>query len=192
MSTQRNIRTYKKVIPANGEIEIQVAGNMFNVLKSAARFTIEFDESNKLDDVPEGASAKFGNDYEKVKLKSTIEQSVTIVLGFGNFTTATTQSVDTVNASLESPNSSDISSVALSGSTVVQLSGADTTRREIIISVPSDSDTGVLISQASAGISDGFLVEIGQVIGLATQSAIFAKSENGDDVRLNVIISRVV
>jgi hypothetical protein len=192
MNMQGSIRTYKKVIPANGQVEIQVAGNMFNVLKSQARFTIEFDESNKLEELPEGASAQFNNEYQMVRLKSVIEQSVTIVLGFGNFTTATTQSVDTVNASLESPNSSSISSIDLTGNSISAITNADAQNREVVISVPSDSDTGVLISQSSGQINSGFIVEAGQMIAIATKSAVFAKSESGDDVRLNIIINKVV
>ena len=192
MSQQRNQRTYNRTIPAGGQTEIEVQGNMFNVLQSSARFTIEFDESNKFDQVPEGASATFNNEYQRVRLKSAVEQTVVVVLGFGDFKTSTTQSVDTVNATLESPNQSSIGAVALADATVTLLTSAGAGNREVLVSVPSDADSPVLLSESAVGIDNGFLLEAGQGIAIASKSAVYAKSQNGAIVRLNVIINKVV
>jgi hypothetical protein len=192
MSIQKNQKTYKKLIPAGGQVILEVGGNMFNILKSQARFTIEFDESNRFEDVPEGATAKFAESYERVRLASAIEQTVVVVLGFGDFTTSSSQSVDTVNATLESPNQSAISSVSLSGATVATLTLAGDGNREVLVSVPSDSMTGVLLAESAAAIDSGFLLEAGQTIGIVTKAGVYAKSNSGATIRLNTIINKVV
>jgi hypothetical protein len=192
MSIQKNQKTYKKLLPAGVQVIIEVGGDMFNILKSDARLLIEFDESNRFEEVPEGATAKFSTPYQRVKLISAIEQSVVVVLGYGDFSTPSTQTVESVSATLESPNQSVISSVSLSGATVATLAGADNSNREVVVSVPSDSDTSVLLSQSAAAIGSGFILEAGQMIAIATKAGVYAQSLSGATVRLNTIINRVI
>jgi len=192
MSAQTSLRTYKKTIPAGGQIEIQVAGNMFNVLKSESRFTLEFDESNKLEEVPEGATARFSQPYELVRFRSKLEQTVVVVLGFGDFTTSSSVAVATVNASIEVPNSYAVNGLTVTGTQTVELQSESETNRQLIISLPSDSSCGLLIHNVLNSLASGFLLEAGQQLSVASTEQLFAKSENGDAVTINRIATRLI
>jgi hypothetical protein len=171
MSAQRNLRTYTKALTAGQSINIDVAGDMFAVLKSTSRFTIEFDESNVLREVPEGASSIFSNTYQKVTLKSDATQTVTLVLGFGQFDMSNSTQVASVTAAIAVPNSSQFLSASVD--TQIQLQPVDTDRQEIVISVPSNAPNGIRITDVTtASRTTGFLLEEGQTITIAGTSQI--------------------
>jgi hypothetical protein len=192
MSEQRNLRTYTKAIQAGQEIVIEVAGNMFHVLKSDGRFTVEFDESNRLEEVPEGASSVFSSAYQRVKLKSALTQIITIVLGFGQFTTSNTTAVANVNATINVANNTQFLSASVDAQ--AQIQAVDTQRKEIIISVPSNATNGIRITDiTTANREIGFLVEEGQSVTISGISQIRAASAvAGVTVAFTYILQKAV
>ena len=188
---QKNIRTTKIALNANVPHVIETAGNMFNVLKATADISMTFDESNRLNSLSKGANAEFVEQYSRVEIVSESTQTIEVVLGFGRFQTSGNATVDTVNVGIATADTFFIRRTIVSNSTT-QIVFPNATNKECILNVPSDADVGIYISDSTNNISsEGFLLESGMSINIATTQAIFARRAGNTDVEIGRIITRL-
>jgi hypothetical protein len=192
MASQKNLRTYTKALTAGQSIPLDVAGDMFALLKSDSRITIEFDESNVLREVPEGASSIFADSYQRVTLTSEASQVVTLVLGFGQFEMSNSTQVANVTASIAVPNISEFLNASID--TQVQLLPVESNRQSVLISVLSTATNGVRITDVTtADRTVGYLLEVGQSLTLSGSSQIrISSAVAGTSVDITYIVQKVV
>jgi hypothetical protein len=183
----RNFRSYTVSLTAGQEQEFNIAGEMFAVIESAGEFTLTFDETMRIAKTVAGMGGRFESIYSRVKLLSTTTQTVTLVLGFGEFNDARASVNATINTSI-SPSDTALNPADVTvGVAATAIVAANANRKEVLIHVPSDAANSIRVGSATVTAGAGLEVEAGSTIALNVECAIYAIRDGGSDVDVSII-----
>lgn len=159
--TARNLRTYTIALTAGQSSTLSVSGNMFSVVEASGEFTLIFDESNRFAKQSEGMGARFTQDYSKVEIMSSSSQTVTIVMGFGAYDSATVNA--SVNVTTEPANTSPATSdVSIPATTTTQVLAPSGNRKRVHIFAGETNIENLRIGcHSGVGASDGGILAPG-------------------------------
>ncbi len=182
---KKTLRTYTFNLIANQDNKIGVAGSGYFVIDNQSDFSIRFDESTVMNKATKGTGANFVSEYNEVTISSTVNQEVTIVLGYGDFKDARASINATISATIENSNSVLTYPDKVVTAVRTQLVAASNSRNEIEVGVPSDAVAAIRVGDSFTEANRGSRIEAGQTKFFTTSAAIFAISEGGDvDVSL--------
>ena len=185
--SNKNFRTYTISLTANQEYPLEVDGDMYAVIANTGDFTIRFDESNRLTNQSSGMGGSFPREYERVTLVSTTTQTVTIILGFGEFSDARASLNATVNATIEPSDTVDNTTDISVGATATLLKAADTNTKEVIIHVPSDAANSIRVGGASVSATSGVEVEPGSTLTISCEAALYGIRDGATNVSVSTL-----
>lgn len=155
------MRDYKFTLVANVPRSLNVAGNYFGVVEALGKIQIQFDDGVFIQrQEGMGGSA----DYQRVTVKSPTNQTVIISLGSGVMHDGRgTVSGFTVNATIESPNSSPSTpDVSIPAGTTVQVLAPNANRKKAIIFAGESNIENLRIGgHSSVGASNGGILAPG-------------------------------
>lgn len=185
----KNFRSYTVALTANQEMEFEIDGDFYAVVDNTDEFTIAFDGSNRIAYATAGTGGEFTEAYRRVTLNSPTTQTVVIVLGYGRFNDARASINATLNATFSPGNTfAGVADVALVAATATQILAADATRLTALIKNPSSNTASVRIgTTGSTGAAQGFELEPGESISIATTAAIVGYSVPGESVSVSVV-----
>jgi len=183
----KNYRSYTIQLTANQEHEFTVVGNMYHVTSSSGDFSITFDDGQRIAGAGAGTGGKFPQNYTRVSLLSTTTQTVTLVLGFGDYTDARATVNATVNTTIAPSNTLNPASDVTIGAAATSIVAADANRKEIMIHVPSDAANSIRVGDSGVTAASGLEVEPGSTLVLATESAVFGIRDGAADVAVSVL-----
>lgn len=186
---RQNFRTYPLAMSAGQEIQFDVEGNFYHVMEADSPVAITFDDSNRINPAPAGTGADFERDYQTVKVRSTISQTVVLVLGFGKFNDSRATANVTVNATVEPANKiTPLAEVTVPAGGSAQLAAADATRKELRVGIKAGEPGGVYLGDAGVGAATpGGFIEEGGTDYLTTESAVYAYNAGADPVVVHVV-----
>ncbi len=185
-AAKTNFRTYTVGLVAGVESTINVTGNMYAVIENTGEFTITFDESNALKKQTAGMGAVFAQ-YQEVRLLSPTTQSVTLVLGYGEFDDSRANVAATFNVTIEPSDTMSNPGDVSVGVAATLLVAANADRKEVIISVPSTEPDPIRIGSASVTTTSGDIVEPGSKLILSTESAVYGIRTGSTDITATVL-----
>lgn len=187
MTTRKNFRTYTIALTAGVESHHEIDGDMYAIIDSTDEFTLTLDESNRLQKQEKGMGGKFAVPYNRVVLVSSTTQTITIVLGFGEFSDARSTLSATVNASLSPTNTLDNPADIVVGVAATLLRAADVNTKEVVIHVPSTASNSIRVGGASVAANTGIEVEPGSTLVLACEAALYGIRDGGSDVTVSTL-----
>lgn len=174
-------------LQANIPVDIStIAGSNFIALieatqKVQVKFGVEDYQDLLLGDVLEDQS------FDRVFVKSTIAQAVTLKAGRGRYRPKSDVTVSSVNSTIEPSNTVTNIADTVVGSSQVVIASA-TTRKEVIINVPASAANAVRIGASGVTASSGLKVEPGSTLTLAFEGALYAIRDGSSDVTVNGIL----
>jgi hypothetical protein len=184
---RKNFRSYTFSLTAGQEQEHAIQGHMYAVIESAGEFTITFDESNRIAKSEAGMGGRFDSSYQRVKLLSTTTQSVTVVLGYGQFNDARASVNATINATIAPSDTAANPADITVGVAATLLAAANANRKEVLIHVPSDAANSIRVGSATVTAGAGLEVEAGTTLALSVECAIYAIRTGATDVDVSII-----
>ena len=137
----------------------------------------------------EGTGGRFPGWYNTVKVKSTIAQTVVVVLGFGEFWDNRASANFTVNATVEPANTiTPLAEVAVPAGGSAQLAAANGNRKELRVGIKADQPGGVYLGDVNVGaLTPGGFIEEGGTDYITTESAVYAYNAGSDPVVVHVV-----
>lgn len=168
-----NIRTYTFSLTANVESEHNITGNVYAVIENTGEFSITFNDSNRFEKQSSGMGAKFDSEFGRVRLLSTTNQNVTVVLGFGSFEDARASVNATVNTTIAPSDTIDDPADISVGVSATQIVSANPNRKEVLINVPSSASQAIRVGGSAVARGAGLVVEPGSTISLALEAAVY-------------------
>lgn len=183
----RNFRSYTISLTAGQEQELNITGEMYAVIESAGEFTLTFDESLRIAKSVAGMGGRFESIYSRVKLLSTTTQTVTVILGFGEFNDARASVNATINATIAPSDTAANPADITVGVAATLLAAANANRKEVLIHVPSSAANSIRVGSATVAAGAGLEVEAGTTLALAVECALYAIRTGATDVDVSII-----
>lgn len=186
---KKHFRTYVFSLTANQDFDADIPGDFYSVIEAAGEFTITLDDSARIGKQVQGMGGEFVQPFSRVKLLSETTQTVILVLGYGKFNDARATLTATINATFQPGNTlAGVADVALTAATATAILAADATRLTAMIKNPSSNTASVRIgTTGSTGAAQGFELEPGESISIATTAAIVGYSVPGESVSVSVV-----
>lgn len=126
---------------------------------------------------------------QSLSVRSTIAQTVVVVVGPGSFTDTRAQLTATVNT-VENPANQNVplAEVSVGAGLTVMLAAADATRQALRVGVKSSEANGVYIGDATVGAAiQGGYVEEGSADYVASEAAIYAYNPGAGAITVNLL-----
>lgn len=185
--SRQNFRTYNISLTAGQDFNLNVNGEMYAVIESAAEFTITFDESNRITKAIAGTGGRFRDNYSKVTLNSTTTQTVTLVLGFGQYNDSRSSVNATINTTIAPSDTVINSGDVTAGASASLLAAANPDRKEIEICLPSTATNPVRIGNSSVTASSGSILEVGSSKVFGCEAALYVIRTGAVDETVTVL-----
>lgn len=175
--SKKNFRTYTVALVANQESGFGVDGNMYAVIESTNEFTLTLDDSNRLAKQVAGMGGVFESEYNKVTLLSAVNQTVTLILGYGTFLDARATLTATINSVVGAANTLDTGGdVSLAPGTTAGLTStiraADASALTVIVKAAVTNTETVRVGGTGTGAGQGYPLDPGESVSLSTTAEI--------------------
>ncbi|AUR98311.1 hypothetical protein NVP1249A_17 [Vibrio phage 1.249.A._10N.261.55.B9] len=167
------MRDYKFTLVANVPRSLNVPGNFFGVIGASGSVEIQFDDGVFITR-NEGMGGSV--DYQRVTVKSPINQTVTLALGTGTVYDARATVNANINTVIQQSNTvSNVADVTIAATTAGIVVAANANRTELLIKNPSSNPSSVRIGDnVSTGAASGFELEPGESVIINTTAAVNA------------------
>lgn len=186
---RQNFRTYTLSLTAGQDQKINVSGEMYAVIESTGAFTIIFDESNRITKAIAGTGGRFRDVYQTVTLNSTTSQTITLVLGFGEYVDARASVNATINTTIEPSNTGDNPVDVTVGAAATLISPALGSQKEVMIHVPSSATNSIRVGTATVAANAGIEVEPGSTNVFSVEYALYGIRTGANDVDVSLLIN---
>lgn len=186
---RQNFRTYTIGLIAGQDSTLNVDGDMYAVTESGGPFSITFDDTNRIGDAIAGTGANFRSPYRRVVMHSATNQTVKIIMGFGEYRDSRATANVTVNSTFAPGNTfAGVPDVALSAGVATLVRAADADALTVSIKNPSSNTASIRIGgAASVGAAQGKEIEPGESYDVSTTDAIWAYSAVAQSVSLSAV-----
>ena len=187
----KNLRTYLFSLKAGVEYSVDVDGDVFSVTSVAdsTKFTISFDESARFAGITQGMGGKFLQSYNRVVLLSPVDNTVEVVLGFGEFIDSRATLSATLNTSIEPGNIiGNGGDVTIAATTTALCLAASSTNLECILRADPDNVEPVRVGGAGVGAANGMPLDPGDSISLSTVGAVYAYNPHSAGQKIHTIV----
>jgi hypothetical protein len=181
------MRDYKFTLVANVPRSLNVAGNYFGVITATGRIDIQFDDGvfiKRREGM--GGSA----DYQRVTIKSDTDQIVTIALGSGTmYDGRATISGATFNVTVSNANSSpNTPDVTIPSKTTVQVVGANTNRKKVMVFAGVDNIENLRVGcNSSVGVDNGAILAPGGNGDIETRTGVWVYNPGDNNETVSLI-----
>lgn len=179
MSQTRAFRSYVIALVAGVEYSLTVPGTVMSVVEAASEFTVTFDEGNRFAKITRGLGLSFQTPYSQQTFFSEVDQTITVVLGFGTFSDSRALIDAVVNTTIEPANNLTMPGDASVSGAATLLAAASSTTKEVKITVPSTSDFGIRVGGATVTNTSGDLIEPGASATYSCEAALYGIREAG-------------
>lgn len=180
-------RMYSATLTNGQSRTFTTPGNFFMYYSGDGALDVVLNLSNKFLSLVPGVSLKFSKQqmFDDVTITNTsgATQTVQVVIGFGEMVDI--RSLVTVNQT-PSDTVSTTADVTVA-STATLISGADSSRREIIIAVDIGASNGIRVGDSGVTATDGLYVGIGQSVSLNTSAAVYGIRDGASDATVSVL-----
>lgn len=183
---QRGMTPIRVNLTAGTPQRFDVAGDWVACITAAATdLTARFDQSEK---VPLPAGLGFRRYYKTIELESATGGIFVVLAGFGSVADARA----TVNANL-TVNTAPGNTVPVGGDVALVagvatvLCALDATRLAATVTNPSSAAASVRVGPAGVGAANGFLLEPGESVTIATTAALYGYSAAGQTVSVGIV-----
>lgn len=184
---QKGMDDYPAVLSANQERSFDVPGDFFHVVSAEGAIGLRFDEGKRITRY-EGMGGRVY--YSRVAVFSPIAQTVVMSFGYGYATDARATANVNVNATTEPANlTPQAPTVTVPAGGSIKLADADSSRKELRLSILSDATGYILLGDADVetDAGDGGSLEPGQVDYIATEGELWAYNPGADDIAVYVL-----
>lgn len=181
------MRDYKFTLVAGVPRSLNVAGNYFGVVEATGQIEIQFDDGvfiKRREGM--GGSAE----YQRVTVKSTTNQTVTIALGSGSmYDGRATISGAVFNVTMENANSSPSTpDVSLPAGVTTQVIGPNANRKKVIVFAHEDNIENLRIGgHSSVGAGNGGILAPGGNGELETQTGVWVYNPGAAAEKVTII-----
>lgn len=182
----RGLRDYKLALDAGIPQTLNVQGDYYHVLVATSDVTIKFDEGAALTrSVGQGGE----QDYSRVTIVSTVNQSVVVSLGYGSLSDSRSNVSATINTTIAPSNKlNPKAEIVIGAGATVLLAAANANRKELRIGVKSTEANGVYIGDISAGAATpGGYIEEGSVEYVNCEAAVYGYNAGAGAITVNVL-----
>lgn len=178
--TLRNYQDYPLNLLAGVEQELAVSGSYWQIVTAPSPVQLVFDESRR---VTRPAGSGGPASYNRVRVRSAVDQAVVISLGFidgvapydrGNSVfTGTINVASSVPSTTASP-----PDVSIPPGTQVLLMAAGATRRSVLLKLITECDSGIRIGDSSTAANRGYQLDTGDSANVDGTAALYAFNPN--------------
>lgn len=183
---KRGMTPIRVTLVANVPQRFGVEGDWIACTTAAATdLTARFDQSEKVP-LPQGLG--FRRYYREVELESATGGAFVVLAGFGSVADARASVAANLTVNTAPGNTVPVGGdIACVAGVATLLSALDATRLTITVTNPSSNTGNVRVGPAGVGAANGFLVEPGVSVSVATTAAMYCYSATLQTVSVGIV-----
>lgn len=183
---QRGMTPIRVTLAASVPQRFDVAGDWVACVTAAASdLTARFDQSEP---VPLPAGLGFRRYYKTIELESATGGAFVVLAGFGSVADARATVTANLTVNTNPGNTVPVGGdIAIGAAVATLLCALDATRLTATVSNPSTAAASVRVGPAGVGAANGFLLEPGESVTIATTAALYGYSVAGQTVSVGIV-----